>query len=199
MSQAMNESLEQPPPQQERRFNALIDAYQAHRANLRKEAQALADLRQKVLDAADEDAQKIATAMREEVHAVLVRAQQDLLALAEQVEMATEAINPSALFQDVAMLAPSAADLRTRESVKNTHQQLRGVLDEVKPEFEAVLSELDTLRLRLRQPGDREPSPAPPHEKAKIAIWDPMELGRPGRIEEERQAHRTPRTADTVE
>jgi hypothetical protein len=153
-------------PPERSRFPALIEDYRAQRSAWRAQARSLAQMRADVVATADVEARGIVAAARSEVREVLIKARRDLLAIAAQVQAATEVPEePGASGGDAADAAPLPADdlSAAHHVLTSARHDIRGVLDDVRPDLEALASEAAALRCGLRQ------VPATPLTEAPVA------------------------------
>ena len=134
---------------------ALINDYRAQRDAWRAQARGLARMREEVLAAADREARDIVTAARVDVRQILVKARRDLLVLAAQVQAATDTSQESgpgnhAGNADYAVPV-QADDLRVaRDVFALARHDVRRVLNDARPDLEALSSEAGALRSSLQ-------------------------------------------------
>lgn len=134
---------------------ALINDYRAQRDAWRAQAGGLARMREEVLAAADREARDIVTAARVDVRQTLVKARRDLLVLTAQVQAATdtsEQSGPGHHAGDADYAVPAQADdLRgARDVFALARHDVRGVLNDARPDLEALSSEAGALRSSLQ-------------------------------------------------
>jgi hypothetical protein len=136
---------------------ALINDYRAQRDAWRAQARGLARMREDVLAAADREAREIVTAARVDVRQILVKARRDLLVLAAQVEAATGTSTSQESAQgnyagDADYAVPvQLDDLRpARDVFASARQDVRRVLNDARPDLEALSSEAGALRSSLQ-------------------------------------------------
>jgi hypothetical protein len=136
---------------------ALINDYRAHRDAWRAQARGLARMREDVLAAAEREAREIVTAARVDVRQILVKARRDLLVLAAQVEAATgTSTSQESAQSDYAGDADYAIPVQlddlgpARDVVASARHDVRSVLNDARPDLEALSSEAGALRSSLQ-------------------------------------------------
>ena len=133
----------------------LINDYRAQRDAWRAQARGLARMREDVLAANDREARDIVTAARVDVRQILVKARRDLLVLAAQVQAATDTSQesgPGNHAGDADYIVPvQADDLRVaRDVFASARHDVRRVLNDARPELDALSSEAGALRSSLQ-------------------------------------------------
>ena len=134
---------------------ALINDYRAQRDAWRAQARGLARMREDVLAAADREAREIVTAARADVRQILVKARRDLLVLAAQVQAATDTSQESGPGNDAGdadyAVPVQVDDLRVaRDVLASARHDVRLVLNDARPDLEALSSEAGALRSSLQ-------------------------------------------------
>lgn len=152
---------------------ALINDYRAQRDAWRAQARDLARLREQVLAAADREARDIAAAVRSDIRQILLKARRELLVLAAQVEAATNApqdAEPAQQGDANDLVRLHADDLHpAQEAYAWARRDMHRILDEARPDLEALAGEAGALRSSLIQshapvrtaPLSRPPAPSP--------------------------------------
>jgi hypothetical protein len=146
------------PSSTERRtvLSALTD-YRAEQDAWQSQAQALVELRAKVLVAADRHAGEIVDTARAEIRRVLVDARGELLVLAAQLQAMADArhqqpmITPDRNAHVVGMVGVSELH-DAKDALRVARQQMRSILDDARPELQNLSDEAGVLRARLASP-----------------------------------------------
>lgn len=156
---------------------SLIDDYRTQREAWRAQARDLVKLREQVLAAAGCEARQIVATARTEVGQVLLKARRELMVLAAQVQAATNTDQDS----ETSGASPPAdirtgegGDRRSAHEVFAARRDVRWILDEARPDFEALVNEATSVRgvVWLRKTLDRgtpsveAPTPSPPSPPA---------------------------------
>jgi len=135
---------------------ALINDYRAQMDAWRAQRRGLDRMREEVLAAADREARDIVTATQADVRQILAKARRDLLMLATQVEAATDtsqASGPGNHAGDADAAGPAQLDdLRAAHDVfASARHDVHRVIDDVRPELEALSSDASALRSILQR------------------------------------------------